>query len=89
MHADYWQRTNEFCESPRAEDHSLAFRSDQERWLAPRIEERWVQVRSTGEGIERRADCDRGAGVGGRGASGGRPSGKLDGKRLRRERPTD
>ena len=76
MHADYWQRTNEVSEAPRAEDHSLAFRSDQERWLAPRIEERWVLLRPTGTGIERDA-------------GGGRPSGRHDRNRSRRERPSD
>lgn len=54
MHADYWQRTEEQCESPRAEDQSLAFRSDQGRWLAPRTEERWVLLASGGGEIERR-----------------------------------
>ena len=75
MHADYWQRTNELSEAPRAEDHSLMFRSDQDRWLAPRIEDRWVLLRPTNGGIERRDGS-------------GRALRKPGGKRLYRERPS-
>ena len=72
MHLDYWQRTV-LSDSPRAENHSLAFRADQERWLAPRIEDRWVLLRAIGPGIARGA--------------GARPSCRIDEKRARRDRP--